>query len=198
MREWDEEISRWLTHWKPEPAREAKIVTELSHRLNDRYDELLEQGADEEEAYQTTLAELNEGRLMAALDKPRRRRARHWLIVLIGALVPRRLRGDWRQEWEAELLCRETMLAQWNKLNWQTKLALLRRSVGAFRDALWLQPRRWKDEMFQDLRYGARMLLKHPEFTLVAVTFRNRTTRTCARNQTFSRTCWRSTCSTRV
>jgi hypothetical protein len=26
-----------------------------------------------------------------------------WLIAFIGVIVPRRLRADWRQEWEAEL-----------------------------------------------------------------------------------------------
>ena len=92
-----------------------------------------------------------------------------WLIAFIGVIVPRRLRADWRREWEAELRYRETLLAEWDQLNWRTKLALLRHSAGAFADALWLQPRRLEDEMFQDLRFGARMLLKQKGFTAVAV-----------------------------
>ena len=91
------------------------------------------------------------------------------LIKIVGVIVPRRLRADWKQEWEAELRYRELLLADWDKLNWRTKLDLLRRSLGAFLDAIILQPQRLEDEMFQDLRYGARMLLKHKGFTLVAV-----------------------------
>src|SRR2546421_10087059 len=77
-----------------------------------------------------------------------------WLIRIIGVIVPRRWRADWRQEWEAELRYRELLLEEWDRLDWLSKPGLLRRNLGAFRDALLLQPRRWEDEMFQDLRYG--------------------------------------------
>jgi predicted permease len=61
------------------------------------------------------------------------------------------------------------MLAQWDKLNWQNRLDLWRRSLGALWDALLLQPQRLEDEMIQDLRFGLRMLLKHKSFTLIAM-----------------------------
>src|SRR5215468_3874507 len=95
--------------------------------------------------------------------KPHRR-----LIHLIGVIVPRRLRADWRREWEAELRHREELLAEWDRLDWRAKIDLLRRSTSAFWDAVWLQPKRLEDEMIQDLRFGARMLLKSKGFTLVA------------------------------
>jgi putative ABC transport system permease protein len=92
-----------------------------------------------------------------------------WLIRLVGVIVPRRLRADWKQEWEAELRHREALLDDWGQLKWQTKLDLLRRSTSAFWDALWLQPNRLEDEMFQDLSFGLRMLLKNKVSTMVAV-----------------------------
>jgi predicted permease len=91
-----------------------------------------------------------------------------WLIRFIGLIVPRRLRADWRQEWEAELRYREELLAEWDRLNWHNRLNLLWRSTSAFWDALWLQPKRWEDDMIQDLGQGVRMLAKRPSFTLLA------------------------------
>src|SRR5215510_312105 len=92
-----------------------------------------------------------------------------WLIRFIGVIVPRRFPFLAKAGAEAELEYREELLARWDRLDWRNKLELLWRSLGAFWDALWLQPQRLEDEMFQDLRYGARMLLKSKMFTLVAV-----------------------------
>ncbi len=91
-----------------------------------------------------------------------------WLIRIIGVIVPRRIRADWQLEWEAELQHREQLLADWDRLNWTTKFDLFRRSTSAFWDALWLQPKRLEEEMFQDLQFGVRMLLKNKGFTAVA------------------------------
>ena len=106
---------------------------------------------------------------MADVKQTTRFRFWLWLIRIIGVIVPRRIRAEWQHEWEAELQHRELLLADWDRLNWHTKLDLLWRSTSAFWDALWLQPKRLEDEMFQDLRFGVRMLLKNKSFTTVAV-----------------------------
>jgi len=83
--------------------------------------------------------------------------------------VPRRLRADWRQEWETELRYREMRLADWDRLDWRGRLDLLRRSSSAFGDAMWMQQKRLEAEMIQDLRYGMRILRTSPGFASVAV-----------------------------
>jgi hypothetical protein len=101
-------------------------------------------------------------------NKQRRTSLSRRLIALIGVIVPRRFRARFRQEWEAELEYREALLARWDRLNWRSKLELLWRSLGAFWDALWLQPRRLEEDLIQDLRFGLRMTLKNPGFAGVA------------------------------
>jgi predicted permease len=106
---------------------------------------------------------------MAASRQTRRFRFWLWLIRVIGVIVPRRLRADWRQEWEAELRYRETMLAEWDRLDWRNKFDLVRRSLSAFWDALLLQPRRLEDEMFQDIRFGVRIMFAQRGYTLAVI-----------------------------
>jgi len=91
------------------------------------------------------------------------------VIALVGLIVPRRLRAEWRQEWEAELDCRERRLVQWDRLAAHHRRDLLRRSAAAVWDALWLQRYRWEDEMIQDVRFAFRMLVKQPAIALIAI-----------------------------
>ena len=58
MPEWQEKISQQLARLPFEPARKAEIVEELAQHLEDRYQELLLEGATEEEASRVALAEL--------------------------------------------------------------------------------------------------------------------------------------------
>jgi macrolide transport system ATP-binding/permease protein len=91
------------------------------------------------------------------------------VIAIVGLIVPHRLRAEWRQEWEGELEARERVLARWTSADARYRRELLRRSAAAFWDALWLQGQRREDEMVQDLRYGLRMLVKHPALSGIAV-----------------------------
>jgi predicted permease len=91
------------------------------------------------------------------------------VIAIVGAIVPSRLRAEWRQEWAAELRCRERRLARWGRLDRRNRRDLLRRSAGAIWDALWLQRQRWEDEMVQDVRFAFRMLIRQPAIAIIAI-----------------------------
>src|SRR5207244_6968161 len=73
--------------------------------------------------------------------------------------VPQRWRSEWKQEWDGELHHGESI----------GRPHLFRRSLGAFWDALAMQPRRLEEELFQDLRFGARMFAKNKALTITAI-----------------------------
>jgi putative ABC transport system permease protein len=91
------------------------------------------------------------------------------LIKLVSLMVPRRIRADWREQWEAELEHHESLLAKWRRGNRRNRGELIRHSLGSFRDALLLQPKRLEEEMFQDIRFGLRMLLRQRMVTAAAI-----------------------------
>src|SRR5688572_6533272 len=96
-------------------------------------------------------------------------KAHRLLIDLISRIIPRRLRSEWRQEWEAELTHRESVLQRWRQTDRSTRRDLLRRSLASFWDALAMQPRRLEEDMIQDLRFAVRLLAREKGFTVIAV-----------------------------
>jgi predicted permease len=92
-----------------------------------------------------------------------------WLIRVIAIIVPKRFRAEWMLEWESEIKARESILNEWRRLTLPARFDLFVRSLGSFRDALLLQPKRLEEEMFQDLKYGFRMLRNHPGFSAAAI-----------------------------
>jgi hypothetical protein len=60
MPDFKEEIRRRLEELSLAPTREGEIVEELSQHLEDQFEQAVQGGATEEEAYQAVLRELNE------------------------------------------------------------------------------------------------------------------------------------------
>src|SRR5262245_1806809 len=92
-----------------------------------------------------------------------------WLISQVSRIVPRRFRSDWRREWEAELVHRESVLQQWQQSDRKARMDLTRRGLSSFWDALAMQPRRLEEEIMQDIRYGIRLLLQQRTIAAVAI-----------------------------
>src|SRR5919205_1885191 len=67
MPDWKNEIREALSQLALRPLREAEIVEELGHHLEDRYEDLLLQGYTEDEAVQKTLSELRQHEMIRDL-----------------------------------------------------------------------------------------------------------------------------------
>jgi len=92
------------------------------------------------------------------------------LIRAASVLVPRAVRGEWVQEWEAEIRHRWLALREHQALTRRNQAILLRHTGGALADAAWLRQQFTLDaEVFQDVRHGFRLLRASPGFTVVAV-----------------------------
>ena len=113
---------------------------------------------------------------------PRRAlRPHRWIIHVVSAFIPKRLRTEWRREWDAELTHQEAEIANWRAPGWRTRLLLVRRSLGSAWDAVWLQRRRLENDLVQDiaractsdvaldLRHGLRRIVRAPGFTAVVL-----------------------------
>ena len=83
------------------------------------------------------------------------------LVSLAALLAPAADRADFRREWHAEVA--------WFVAHRRPGQAASR-SAGAVVHALWLRSQQWRSEMlWQDLKFGVRMLLGRPAFTTLAV-----------------------------
>ena len=92
------------------------------------------------------------------------------LLSLASRLVPRRLRAEWRREWEAELIARWTVLTRWGRqASGPARREVIRRARGAFLDAGWLRIRELREGILLDLRLGLRRLRREPGFALTVL-----------------------------
>ena len=94
-------------------------------------------------------------------------RPHRWFIRIVSAIVPKRLRADWRREWEAELQHQEEQSSTWRKRH-QTLWLLMRHSIGSAWDALALQRRRLEDDLVQDIRHSVRLATRSPGLAIAA------------------------------
>lgn len=77
MPDWRSEIAPRLGGLRLDPVREAEIIDELSQHLDQRYDELLSEGATADEAFRTAAGELLDAQALATAMRPlRQARAR--------------------------------------------------------------------------------------------------------------------------
>ena len=72
MPDWPPHITSRLGGLRLDPARKAEIIDELSQHLDQRYDELLSEGATADEAFRTAVFELRDAQALATAMQPLR------------------------------------------------------------------------------------------------------------------------------
>ena len=72
MPDWRPDIAARLGGLRLAPAREVEIIDELSQHLDERYDELLSEGATADEAFRTAVSELRDAQALATAMRPLR------------------------------------------------------------------------------------------------------------------------------
>jgi predicted permease len=94
------------------------------------------------------------------------------LLAIIDAgrwLAPASRRRDWRRQWRADILHEWQWLTRHPK-GVGDRAGLFVRAAGALRHAFWLRLHVRRLEMItQDIRYGWRLMVRKPAFTIVAV-----------------------------
>ena len=92
------------------------------------------------------------------------------LVRLLALVVPSTRRADWSAEWEGELTHAWRERVRSGDATPGARAALVARSLGALRDALWLRRHHGAHDMLDlDLRYAVRGLRRRPGFTAVVV-----------------------------
>jgi putative ABC transport system permease protein len=82
------------------------------------------------------------------------------IVALAAPLVPRRLRADWRREWEGELAAAASARHP----------RLVRAALGSFADACWIRQRDVADlQAIDDLRHGVRQWRQHAGFVTTTI-----------------------------
>src|ERR671921_372961 len=82
------------------------------------------------------------------------------IIQIASRLVPRRLREEWRREWEGELSAAAD----------HHETPLTRHACGAFVDAFWIRQRDVADlQTIDDVRHGFRQLRQHAGFAITSI-----------------------------
>src|SRR3954467_11620234 len=84
-------------------------------------------------------------------------------------LAPPSRRREWRRQWRADILHEWQWIAR-HPDGSSRPARLVGRAAGALRPAFWLRLHVRRLEMItQDIRYGWRLMVRQPLFTLVAV-----------------------------